>query len=315
MSISNPGITLAIILLTLCQEVYGQDKPIQPQQGIIEFKLERNKIILPVSVNQSEPASIILDSGMPWNGLFLFHRGFIESMDLDVDGRASVGGAGNGEASASFVSDSVTIKAGNLEFNNQLVVVSNSETTQDFPTDGVIGWTIFSHPAVGINFDNKLLVLSEKIPCLDKSWKEIPVELNSSNIPFLKIKIVSSEGDDQVELNTYIDLAASENAELLVKDNSKFILPGNNETTTLGQGLSGNITGSKGRIYLLEIGGFVINNLPVNFPSAESRSRQGESAEAIIGCGLLRMFNIWFDYPASKIYIRPNSLFTDNPEN
>ena len=48
----------------------------------IPFKLERNKVILQVTVGNSAPLKVILDTGMPIEGLLLYDKTLSDSLGL-----------------------------------------------------------------------------------------------------------------------------------------------------------------------------------------------------------------------------------------
>ena len=65
---------------------------------LVPFKLERNRVIVPTSANGSEPLNLILDTGMGFDGVYLFHKEFIDLMDTSGAIEVHVPGSGSGEA-------------------------------------------------------------------------------------------------------------------------------------------------------------------------------------------------------------------------
>ena len=156
------GVSILIILLTLSISIPvfgGTDKTSSEGAKIIPFNLERNRIIIPTRVNLSDELNIILDSGMPMDGVYLFKQYMTEYILSDSSMDVRVPGAGEGEASHAVMAENQTLAAGEMVFDSQMVVVSRSEHTQRFPTDGVIGWTLLGHHLVEINFDDAERVL------------------------------------------------------------------------------------------------------------------------------------------------------------
>ena len=80
-----------------------------------------------------------------------------------------------------------------------------------------------------------------------EGWQPIPLTFKDNKIPWVE-SAISIEGDVEIPVSTYIDLASREAVELLIRDGMKYELPGNLEPYYLGRGLSGDITGHKGRI-------------------------------------------------------------------
>jgi hypothetical protein len=272
----------------------------------MDFELDDNRVLLPVRFGDSPELRIILDTGMRSRGVYLFRRELSSHLDPDRRIQVRVGGAGSGEASHALMEDSTTIFIGGHTFTGQMVIVSQSGTTQQFKTDGVVGYSLFGSYAVEIDYDELVIRLhdpDEVSP--DSTWRALPLELQEM-IPFLETGI-SIAGEDPIPLRTYIDLAAREPLELLVRPGMKFSLPDDlGEKTYLGTGLSGDIYGRKGKIKRLDIGPFALIDVPANFPPAEVRSKQ-KGADAILGAHAIRRFNVIFDYNRSTLYLKPNT--------
>ena len=130
-----------------------------------------------------------------------------------------------------------------------------------------------------------------------------------NRIPWIDA-VVNIQGDEEVPISCYIDLASRDALELLIRDTVKFTLPEKLEDAYLGRGLSGDIYGQKGVISSLKLGSFHLENVETHFAPAEIRSKQ-ENADGIIGNNTLRRFNVIFDYEGGKLYLKPNSHFSE----
>jgi hypothetical protein len=278
----------------------------------IPFRLERNRVILQISVNGSRPLDLILDTGMPMNGVYLFHKELVEELDIQDGIEVQVGGAGSGESSYAIMADSQTLSSAGAQFVNQMVIIAQSQTTQTFPTDGVIGYTLFGSYAVEIDYDDQIITLhdsSEQIT--DSTWEAIPIRLEK-NIPFLEVSLAVAEKEEMIPITVYIDFASGDALELLVRDDMKFKLPDSmSEDVYLGTGLSGDITGKTGRISRFGLGSYELNDVTATFSPAEVRSKQ-EGADGILCNDALRRFNVIFDYEGFHLYIKPNGYY-DQP--
>lgn len=80
----------------------------------IAFRVERNKVILPVLVNDSRQLDVILDTGMPYDGLLLYRSELAESIGVDSLVEAQVGGAGEGSAANALVARSASFSVGGV---------------------------------------------------------------------------------------------------------------------------------------------------------------------------------------------------------
>jgi hypothetical protein len=295
-----------IILYPLC--VLPQDQKANSKTDLIPFRLINSKTILPVKVGDSRELRIILDSGMGWDGLLIMNPGLRDSIKLINPQEANLGGAGSGNSQPALVSNSMNFIINKTEFQNQRIVVLSSDHYKGFKNDGVIGYSLFGHYLMEIDYDN--LTISLYPPgqkTIDDSWTEIPVTFNERNIPCIDLQ-VSIEGETPVALNCYIDYASSESIELLIKPGQKYSLPDSTEEYYLGRGLSGDIYGRRGKISKVVLGPYEIKNLSAAFAPAEVRSKQ-KGADAVVANNLLRRFNLIFDYSNKKFFIKPNTHF------
>jgi hypothetical protein len=306
-------IICSLLLLHLSHK--GQDDfqaklSLPAEENIIPFTVSRNKIILPVQVGKTRTLRIILDSGMGWDGLLIMNPDLRDSIQLVSPFEASLGGAGQGNSQTALVSDSMSFFAGNADFVNQRMVILRGESFKGFPTDGVTGYSLFGHYAVEINYDDLLITLHDPENYqVDESWSEVPVYFKSASIPWIDAGVVISNGEP-IAISCYIDCASSETIELLLKSDQKFSLPDETEEMYLGRGLSGDIFGKRGNIAKVILGSFEVQSVKAAFAPAEARSKQ-PGADGIIANGLLRRFNIIFDYKHEKLYLKPNSSFSD----
>lgn len=274
----------------------------------IPFEIDRNKVILPVRVNGSRPLKIILDSGMPSHGILLFKKELGEELNLEREVHFRIRGAGQGSESTAIKAESQRLTIGEVEFSNQSVMILQSDTMSAFPTDGVLGKTIFGPHAVRFDFENKFITLMEPGSFSpDSTWETMAMSFNDRGIPFIQAA-VSVNGEEEIPLHVYIDSASSESLELLVREGQKFILPENLETRYLGRGLDGDISGLFGRVASLRLGSFVLEDVPTAFPKATVRSRQS-GADGIICNNTLLRFHVVFDFTEGKLYLKPNSLY------
>ncbi len=240
----------------------------------IPIKLERNKTIIPVTIDDVGPLKILFDSGMSFDGLMIYNPDFKDSVKLRKAIQVKLPGAGGGEPSTALMDDSASFFVGDVEFKNQKVIVLQNDIYKGFPTDGIIGYSILGHYAAEIDYDKNLVTLhdSKKINP-DNSWERIPLYFKNNTIPWIDISI-SVKGEEPIKLSTYIDYAAGDEVVLLKRQEVKFTLPDNLEPVLLGRGLSGDIYGEKGSISKLIIGSYELDEVTAMVAPAEIRSKQ-----------------------------------------
>lgn len=270
----------------------------------VPFRLERSKVIIPTSVNGSSPLDLILDTGMRFDGVYLFHAEFADQMDTTGAAEYLVPGAGSGEPTVNIMIENGTLNFGTMSVNSQRILISKSPHTQSFPTDGVIGWNLFGHYVVEVDYDSSMIFLYDTLAFrADSTWTEVSVVMKK-DLPFLKAELEAVAGDI-VPITVYVDLASSDALELLVSDSQVFSMPEGLTEQYLGTGLSGDIHGHRGRIERLSLAGHDFHLVETAFAPAGVRSKQ-EGADGILGNDLLRRFNVIFDYPRSRMFFKSN---------
>ncbi|MBW1768572.1 MAG: hypothetical protein JRJ65_16200 [Deltaproteobacteria bacterium] len=206
--------------------------------------------------------------------------------------------------------DSADFSLGDIIMKNQRIIMLQGDIYKGFPSNGIIGYSIFGHYVTEFNYDNNTMTLydTDKIK-IDSSWTVIPLYFKDNNIPWVDASI-AVENEPPILLSMYIDYAAGDAIVLLEKPNMKFCLPKETANVLIGRGLSGDIYGKTGSISKLIIGPYELNNVKASFAPAEIRSKQ-DNADAILGNGSLRRFNLIFDYANKKLYLKPNTHFKD----
>ncbi len=271
----------------------------------IPIQFERNRTLVPVRIGGSRTLKIILDTGMGFDGLLIYNPALRDSIGLTRAIHVRVPGAGSSEPSEALMMDSASFFIHDIEFRNQRVILLTSDTYKGFPSDGVIGYSVFGHYAVELNYiESQMTLHQENGYTIDSTWQSIPIYFKNNSIPWMEISAVIDAGEP-VPLSAYIDFASGEIIELLEKPVMKFRLPEKTEPAYLGRGLSGDIYGKKGKISRLIIGSFVFDDITAAISPAEIRSRQ-DDADAILGNGALRRFHILFDYSREMLHLKKN---------
>jgi hypothetical protein len=286
-----------------------QGQPVAESGLTVPFKLERNKIIIPTKVNGSRPLNLILDTGMRFDGVYLFRKELADELDMTGAIDVRVPGAGSGEASTAQMIESGSLTFGDITVDSQRVIISSSPHTQRFPTDGVIGWNLFGHYAAEVDYDRELIILHDTAEIApDSSWTMIPVTMKDG-LPFFDAKIEVVAGE-VVPVTLYIDLASSDALEMLVSENQKYTIPDSVQQSQLGVGLSGEIRGTRGTSQRAWIGDYSLSMIPTSFAPADVRSKQ-EGADGILGNRFMSRFNTIYDYTHSRLYLKPSKYYEE----
>jgi hypothetical protein len=293
------AVALAVWMVACGAEV--PQKRSQPGTSTeIPFELRGGVVLVPARVGSSRILRLVLDTGM-FDGVLLWEP----VADLTFPGpliEVKIPGAGTGEPARGWMTDSGAFTVGPVEFKAQRVVWLSDSLMSGFPSDGVIGNSLFGHGVVELDYDRKVIRLHKPGFKPDSSWAALPMTVHKANTPWVQVS-ASVSGETPRMLDSYIDLADNAEFIFLVREDSQVRVPEGVEPAYLGRGLSGDVYGSKGRAALVQIDTYKLRDLTVSFAPDAARSKQ-PGAEAVIGGSLLARFNTIYDYAGGWLYIK-----------
>jgi hypothetical protein len=178
---------------------------------------------------------------------------------------------------------------------------------------GILGYELFSRFIIQVDYQRKImtLMLPEKFKP-KKKFDVIPIRIQDTK-PYM-LAPVSINSTHSLNAKLLIDTGASHGLLLKPETDERIHLPERNVPNIIGRGLGGIITGRTGRIQSIEIGNYIINNALANFPDSSSYLNDTLKFEQIdrngtLGGEILSRFNLIFNFPQEKIYIKKNSDF------
>jgi len=302
---------LSTILLIASSPAFSQE---QHGDGTltIPFELSRNHIIIPVTVDDSEPLKMILDTGMPMEGAVLIGGPRVDELRLESVGKAMVGGAGGGQTEADLATG-ITLGVAGLELTDQMVIVMPHDTTRSnvFEEHGVIGYSLFNRYVVRIDYVKHVITLIEPDKfTYEGSGQELPIKFRN-NFALLECS-VELIGGAKVPLELAVDTGASHALSLNVGSDDDIIIPDTAVEFILGRGISNSIYGNIGRIKSLQLGDITVKNAITSFQSGQSGASSCTSRNGNLGNDLLRRFVVTFDYAGERMILEPGGHF-DTP--
>lgn len=274
----------------------------------VPFTVQRDVTLVTARVGNVEIPGIILDTGMPYDGLLIFNPAYRDSLDLAGAARARIGGAGSGEAATALLLDSAGFRIGPVAMAGQRVILLDTHPFQGSAANGVVGYSLLGHYVTELDYDAQVMTLHRPgafVP--DGGWRKVPLSFKGNETPWIDIEVATDSGPP-VTLHAYIDLASRTAVEVLVRPGMKVAAPPEGAAKHVGTGLSGDVEGATGRIPALTVGGHALKDVAAVFSPAAVRSKQ-EGADAIVGNAALRRFNLVFDYAGRALYVKPNSHY------
>ncbi|HEX7401612.1 MAG TPA: aspartyl protease family protein, partial [candidate division Zixibacteria bacterium] len=271
----------------------------------IPFELVSNHIYLKVKVNNSPPLSFILDTGAGANCLDLTKA---DELGIQTVGKVEAKGVG-GSADASFLQvDSIGV--GDLTLMDQKLAsiqLNQLEVYDGIPIDGILGYDFFNRFTIGIDYQNQILTIWEPDSfSYSGQGERIPITIEG-NTPQVAAKI-----DNEYEGTFRIDTGSRSSLDLhapfvreheLLKKYPKYL------DAPSGFGVGGASKGVIARIKSFQVGNFTIDSPVCGFSLAEEGAFATTKSAGNIGGGILKRFNVIFDYPQNQMISEKNKNF------
>lgn len=283
----------------------------------IPFSLVDDHIILPVIINNSPEIDVLLDTGMPIEGLMLLDREIAEDLGLEYSGTVDLGGGGEAKTVTVDVAGGVSLALAGFGFPGQSIfVLKNGDFADDWPAEGVLGTTIFEH-IVEIDFSESMIRLYGDIDDLPRNpGHEFGLSF-TMGIPVVEAG-VAVHSDDTRPVSLMVGTGV--NAPLLIFPYSRrdLIAPDNAIRTrsgVLSEGLTGDVNGQIGRVSRLELGPYDFGDVVAGFPTRASMGHATVLGQnGFVGTALLKRFTVVFDYSNESLYLDPNESYGERFE-
>ncbi|MGD2122257.1 MAG: energy transducer TonB [Gemmatimonadota bacterium] len=182
------------------------------------------RVVVPMRVNGSPPLDLVLDTGMGMRGVYLFRKEYSEWVDHTPNIMVQIPGAGGGESSTARIADAQTLTAGSVVLDSQTVFVGQSDRTQEWSFDGIIGKSLLVDYTVEIDYDFSVMRLHHRSwrPG-GPEWTRVPVGIQRG-LPWFEAEVETADGVTH-PTRVYLDLASASTLELFVGSGRPFTPP------------------------------------------------------------------------------------------
>ena len=210
----------------------------------VPFEVERNLMVIPLSINGSRPLRFILDTGA--QGTFLQNMQIADSLNLKIAGKVGVRGAGGGGARReASLAENVAFNIGGIELRNGgLAVFPSPLGPQAMAShDGAIGRVVFATLVVEVDWEKKVIRFYE--PSKYKytgSGTILPLTFDEGGRPYTTASVAITE-ERSIPVKLVVDTGASHALSLDVGSNPEIKVPEGAAKVVLGRGASGEVTG------------------------------------------------------------------------
>jgi hypothetical protein len=281
----------------------------------IPFQSSNNLMIIPVLVNDAK-LNFLLDTGVEKTILFSLEDS--DSLAFNNVEKIKIRGLGSGNAIDALHSKNNKIDINGYTDTNHEVYITldqeiNFSSQLGIPVHGIIGYEFFKNHFVEINYIRKKIVVHKNSVSFSlkklKRYEEIPISIEIEK-PY--IQAVTNLNSKEIKTKLLVDTGGSD-ALWLFENKKEIECPKNYFNDFLGRGFSGDIYGKRSRIEKFQIGKLGISLPTISFPDTQSllSVTMVEGRNGSIGGEMLKRFDVIFDYPNQKMYLKKNSNFNE----
>lgn len=277
------------------------------------FQFVHNLVIIKACINNSEPFLFLLDTGVGIN--IITDKTLANQLGLAFTRSIRISGFGDGkELTAKVTSETpVTVHnkiKGRLAFAVLEDDLFNLSAFTGLPVKGILGAGFFESFIVGISYARNRIRVHAPGSHIDAAKKTLIPLIVRQGKPYLRAQVQHVSGDvDSITL--IIDTGAGHPLSLETLHDRTYPLPPKNINALLGVGLSGNIQGHLARLPVLKLGNFSFREVLTAFPDSQQTlshlanfPRNGN-----LGNGILKRFNVTFDYGRQLMYLQKNGRY------
>lgn len=279
----------------------------------IPIEIHNNLVVVPVIVNSQLPLKFIVDTGV--RTTILTQKVFSDILHLAYTKKYTIAGAGGENLVNAYITNNVTLDLPGVHGRGHAMLVLETdylELRNSLGSDvhGILGYELFSRFVVKIDYDTRTLTLMAPHKFKpSKKYTRLPITVEDTK-PYYVAEVKIND-TTSISAKLMVDTGASHGLFLDPESNSKIVVPQKNIASVIGRGLGGLITGRTARINSLRIGRYEIIDMIANFPdplSIKDTLRLGRVyRNGSIGGEVLSRFQVVFDFPREKIYLRAKS--------
>jgi PDZ domain/Aspartyl protease len=252
---------------------------------------------------------MVLDTGSTGAASTVLKPEIAEKLGLELQGTVQTEGPGKGEDETLHLAKNVTVSFAGEMLTGQTIAtlpLDYIEREAGQPADGLLGGSIFTHFVVHENYAAKTISLTSPQKFVAPiGYTSVPLLVaGTASLVRLQIQALSGETVEGTFLldsglvspvmfmKTFVD------AHPALKSGKLLAIPG---VTAVG----GEMQISMGRLAGLSLGPFMLRRPTALFLSTNPGPASAMLA-GIVGNGILRRFDVIFDYPHSKLWLKPN---------
>ncbi|HUQ33286.1 MAG TPA: aspartyl protease family protein [Pyrinomonadaceae bacterium] len=272
----------------------------------LPFDLIDNRIVINVRLNGQGPFRLIFDSGA---GAVISPE-VARSLGLKIENlQTGAGGVGEGRVERGETTVS-RIEVGDIRFPAEdFSVISFSDTKYVFGAnriDGIIGYSIFRHLVVSIDYERKQLTFTEPSGFVYKgNGAIVPIDFDY-HLPLIKGELDGVPGIFVIDTGARSSLILY--GPFVEQNNLREKYKASFEGVT-GWGIGGPVRSHIVRVKTLRLGSVEVQNLIARLSLQKSGALTSANRAALVGPDVLKQFTTIFDYSRRRIIFEKNNQY------
>jgi hypothetical protein len=283
------------------------------KEAHVPFSYVHNFIIVELRFQGVIPMQFIYDTGAEYT--LLFKREFTDLLGIEYDKKIPILGADQRAMMYAMVCRNIDLQVSPLPSTKEDILVLeedlfNLEQITGTSVDGLLGAGFFKDYVVEIDYRRgRLIIMDPGAFDVPKNYQQIPAHFkNNKPYTFAPVKLFS---DTTLSLELLLDSGAGLAVLLHNNTDPGLQLPEKTITGRIGMGLGGLMKGYSGKIKSIQIGPYSFDELIVSFQDLDDPMVENvtKTRNGIIGNQILRKFNVIIDFPANRVFLKPNRFF------
>ena len=271
----------------------------------VPFRLVNNLPVIEVTLNKEKKLNLILDTGIRTS--VVFSKNYLKGLDYSFGREVRFSGVGSDRLIYGKVVSEFTLNIGDVEGNGVSVLVLNENQRlkrrfKNINVQGIIGYELFARFVIEIDYHNKIVSFCElEYYNFSDVYEQMPLIVQDTK-PYIYASL-KLKGKDKNYARLMLDTGSSTT---MMLDKDLELDPYFTENETIAVGLSGDITGSVGKLQEIQIKSFQMKNVPVLLVESSAFAKHNLKHERIgtMGGGLFLAYSIVFDYAHNTFYMK-----------
>ncbi len=270
-------------------------------------------IVLKGMINGNHEARLVLDSGA--DGLYLDSAYFSETKIPIVRRQlATLPGAGSTPQQITVVLDTIRTSFQGIEFIPRFVPLIALRPILGQDVDGIIGTSFLGSYVAHLDYKNETLKLINPNDFqAPQGWASIPFEFIRNRI-LVELEVGVNKGLVITE-KFQVDLGNGGTLDITSPTASKYELSekvGNRLSyLNVSGGVGGEIRGNQFRADYVKLGSFRIEKPVIDYSIDTGGALAKEEIGGLLGNEVLDRFDVIFDFPNKKLFLKPNGKVAD----